>query len=128
MGQPTLGWSLVQLWLANQVKVQPIWHVSNLVVDVEGMRNHADFDVIEVVNGEGSYLALLGFGWANDSMVVINFKKRMMTFENQDIRVIVPMDPDEGWQYIEPVKDEVFREWDHAYNIYEDYVRPTTNG
>ena len=63
MGKLTLGWSLMQLQLANQAKVQPIGRVSNMVVDVEGMRTHVDFDVIEVVNGEGSYPALLGFGW-----------------------------------------------------------------
>ena len=80
-----MGWSLVQLLLVNQDEVQPIRQVSNLVVDVEGMKTYANFDVIEFVNGEGSYLVLLGIGWANDSMVVINFKKWMMTFENHDI-------------------------------------------
>ena len=128
MGQPTLGWSPVQLRLDNQAKVQPIGWVSNLVVDVEGMRTHTNFNVIEVFNGEGSYPALLGVGWANDSMAVINFKKWMMTFENQDIRVIAPMDPDEGRRYIEPVKDEVFKEWDHSYNIFEEYIHPTADG
>ena len=64
------------------MKVQPIGCVSNLVVDIKGMKMHADFDVIEVVNYGGSYPILLGIGWANDSMVVINFKKRVMTFEN----------------------------------------------
>ena len=75
MGKPTLGWSLVQLRLENQAKFQPIGRVSNLVVDIEGMKTHADFDVIEVVEDGGSYPALLGIGWANDSMAVINFKK-----------------------------------------------------
>ena len=74
MGKPTLGCSSVQLHLANQMKVQPIGHVSNLVVDIEGMKMHVDFDVIEAVEDGGSYLALLGIRWANDSMVVINFK------------------------------------------------------
>ena len=87
MGKLTLGWSPMQLRLANKSKVQPIGRVSNLVVDVEGMKNYAYFDVIEFVNGEGSYPALLGIGWANDSMAVIKFKKRVMTFENQYIRV-----------------------------------------
>ena len=96
MGNPTLGWSLVELCLANQVKVYPIGHVSNLVVDIEGMTTRADFDVIEVVGDGGSYPALLGIGWANDSMAVINFKKCVMTFENQDVKVIAPMDPQEG--------------------------------
>ena len=75
MGNPTLGWSLVQLRLANQAKFQPIGHVSNLVVYIEGMKTHVDFDVIEVIEDGGSYPPLLGIGWANDSMAVINFKK-----------------------------------------------------
>ena len=104
-----MGWSPMQLRLANQSKVQPIKCVSNLVVDVEGMKTYVDFDVIEVVDGEGSYTALSGIGWANDSMIVINFKKQMMTFENQDIRVITPMDQSEGRRYIDPVKDESIR-------------------
>ena len=55
--------------------MQPIGRISNLVVNIEGMRTHADFDVIEVVEDGSSYLALLGIRWANDSMAVINFKK-----------------------------------------------------
>ena len=75
MGNPTLGWFSLQLQLANQEKVHPIGHVSNLVVDIEGMKTHAEFDVIEVFEDGGSYPTLLGIGWANYSMVVINFKK-----------------------------------------------------
>ena len=82
MGESKLGCSPIQLRLANQAKVQPISRVSNLVADVEGMRTHVYFDVIEVVNGGGSYPALLGIGWANDNMAMINFKKQLMTFEN----------------------------------------------
>ena len=60
------------------------------------MKTRANFEVIEVVGDGGSYPVLLRIGWANDSMAVINFKKRVMTFENQDVRVIAPMDPQEG--------------------------------
>ena len=95
MGNPTLGWSSVQLRLANQAKVLPIGRVSNLVVNIEGMKTHADFDMIEVVGDGDSYPALLGIRWANDSMAFINFKKLVMAFENQDVRVITPMDPEE---------------------------------
>ena len=72
----------MQLWLENQKNVQPIGRVSNLVVDVEGITTYADFDVIEVAEDGGSYPALIGIGWDNDSMVVINFKKWVMPFEN----------------------------------------------
>ena len=34
-----------------------------------------------------------------------------MTFENHDVRVIVPMDPQEGRRYIEPIRDEAGRSW-----------------
>ena len=127
MGRPTLGWSPMQLRLANQAKVQPIEHISHLVVDVEGMKTYVDFDVIEVLDGEGSYPAFFWTIWANDSMAVIKFKKRMMTFENQDIRVIAPMEPSEGRRYIDPVKYEVFKGRDHSYNISEDYIHPNAN-
>ena len=52
---------------------------------------------------------LLGIVRANDNMVVINFKKGLMTFENQDIHAITLMDPNEGRRYIEHVKDEFVR-------------------
>ena len=80
-----MGWSLVELRLANPDKVQPIRCVSHLVVDVEGMKTYADFDVIEFLDGGGSYPALLGIKWANESISVNNFKKWMMMFENHDI-------------------------------------------
>ena len=51
-----------------------------------------------------------------------------MTFENQDVRFIAPMDPHEGRRYIEPVKYKVGRSWDHDYNISEDYIYPTIDG
>ena len=106
----------------------PIEGVPHLAVEVEGMKTYADFDVIEVVDGGGSYLGLPGIGWGTNSMVVINFKKRVMTFKNQDIRVIAPMDPNEGQRYIEPSKDEVVRGWDHAYNISEDCIHLNVDG
>ena len=75
MGKLTLGWSLVQMRLANQDKVQPIGRFSNLVINIKGMRTQVEFDDIEVVEDVRSYPALLGIGWDNDIMVVINFKK-----------------------------------------------------
>ena len=60
-------------------------------------------------------------------MVVINFNKWLMIIENQDIWFIGPMDPNEGRRYIDPVKDEVVRGWDHVYNTSEYHIHPTTN-
>ena len=91
--------------LANQAIVTMTGNIPHLAMKVEGMKNYVDFDVIEVVNGGSSYPALLGIGWVNDSLVVINFKKHVMTFENCDIRFMDPMDPNEGRRYVEPFKE-----------------------
>ena len=91
------------------------------------MRAYADFDVIDIVDEVSSYPTLLGNGWDNGILAVINFKKRVMNFENHDMRFIAPMDPSEGRRYVDPVKEEVVGGWDHAYNILEDYVHPTAD-
>ena len=38
------------------------------------------------------------------------------------------MDPIEGLRYVEPIREEVVRGWDHAYNISEDYIHSTIDG
>ena len=52
-----------------------------------------DFEVIEIIGDNRPYPALLGIDWAFNNMVVINLKKRQMTFEDKQIRVIAPLDP-----------------------------------
>ena len=97
------------------------------MVEFEGIRTNADFDVIEIFNEGSSYPALLGIGWDNENLAMINFKKRVMNFETRDIQVIAPLDPSEGRRYVEPVKEEVVGGWDHAYKILGDYVHPTVD-
>ena len=60
MGKPCLDWSSIQLQLANQSKVIPIGRLSNVTVDVEGLRTFADFEVINIVDDTIPYPALLG--------------------------------------------------------------------
>ena len=105
----------------------PIGKVPHLLVEVEEMKTYTNFHVIEIVDEGRSYPVLLGIGWDNDNLVVIDFKKQVMTFENHDIRVIAPLDPSEGRRYILPLKEEFVGGWDHAYNISEDYVHPTVD-
>ena len=47
----------------------------------------------------------LGIGWAIKNLAMVNFKNRVMTFENHKIRVITPLDPSEGRRYVEPGKE-----------------------
>lgn len=49
------------------------------------------------------YLVLLRIDWEFDMNAVINLKKHNMTFVNNELRVIVPLDLAEGARYTKPV-------------------------
>ena len=128
MGKLQLVWSPVQLWLENQARVSPIGRVPHLLIELQGMKTYADFDVIEIIDESSSYPALLKIGWDNDNLEIINFNKRVTNFENCNILIISPLDPSEGRRYIKLVKEEFVGGWDHTYNILEDYIHPIVDG
>jgi hypothetical protein len=64
-------------------------------------------------------------------LIVVDLKKRRMTFEGNGLKVITPLDLDEGRKYTEPIREE-----NHSYeleNIYklttrqQDYINPTAD-
>ena len=65
-------------------------------------------------------------------MVVIDLKKIQMTFEDTQIRVIVPLDPFQGPRYIERIQaEEEARNMDSLYQMttnQSDYINPTVEG
>ena len=132
MGKPRLDWSPIQLRLANQAKVLPIGRLSNVTVDVKGLRTSADFEFINIVDDTNPYPALLGIDQAIDNQTIINFKKRILSFEDEEMRVVSPIDPFEGQRYVEPVYNEGQDDYiDHIYNVkamQEDYTSPTADG
>ena len=99
MGKPKLRYSPVQLRLANQQRVNPMWRLSNVPVDIDGVRSLADFEVIEIIDDSNPFPALLGIDWAFYNLVVINLKKKQMTFEGHNIIIIAPLDPSKGPRY-----------------------------
>jgi hypothetical protein len=60
MGEPTLGYSPIQLKLKNQHRVLPIGRLKGVTVDL-------DFEVIEIIDGTTPYPTLLGLDWAFDN-------------------------------------------------------------
>jgi hypothetical protein len=48
MGEPTLGYSNIQLKLANQQRVIPIGRLKNTTVDLDGVRTTTDFEVMDL--------------------------------------------------------------------------------
>jgi hypothetical protein len=105
--------------------------LEHVPVDIDRIITLADFEVIEIVDDNYPYLALLGIDWAFNNSTVVDLKKIHMTFERDGLRVIEPLDLDEGQRYTEPIREE-----DRAYemeNIYklttrqQDYINPTVD-
>ena len=131
MGKPKLRYSLIQLRLANQQRVCPMGRLSNVPLDIDGVQSLTNFKVIEIIDDSNPFPALLGIDWAFDNLIVINLKKKQMTFEGHNIRVIAPLDPSSGPRYTEPihVEDEA-REIDDFYKMtatQDDYINPTAD-
>jgi hypothetical protein len=49
---------------------------------------------------------LLGIDWEFDSNVVLNLKKQQMSFEIDTLHIIVPLYPNEGDIYNEPMNED----------------------
>jgi hypothetical protein len=65
-------------------------------VDIDGVRTFAYFEVIEILDDSCPYPALLGIDWDFNNSTVVDLKKIRMTFERDGLRVIAPLDTDEG--------------------------------
>ena len=49
-------------------------------INIDGVKNLVDFEVIKVVDDTDPYLALLGIYWAFENHVIINLKCMKMIF------------------------------------------------
>ena len=78
MNKLWLDWSPIQLRLANQLKVLPIGILTQVHVEVEGLRAYADFEVIDIVDDRNPYPALMGI-----DLVIDN--KNHYRFEEKDL-------------------------------------------
>lgn len=132
MGRSKLSYSPIQLKLANQQKVCPLGRLSNVLVDIDGVRSLAYFEVIEIIDDSNPFPTLLGIDWAFDNLVVINLKKKKMTFEGHNIRIIAPLDPSMGPCYTEPIRaEEEAKDIDDFYKMtmtQDDYINRTIDG
>jgi hypothetical protein len=132
MGKPKLIYSPIRLRMANQQAVSPFGRLEHVLVDIDRVRTFAYFEVIEIVDDNYPYPTLLEIDWDFNNSIVVDLKKKHMTFERDGLRVIAPLDPTEGQRYTEPIREE-----DHTYeleNIYklttrqQDYINPTADG
>jgi len=70
-----LQWYPIQLRMVNQQKIIPMGQLQGVTMDIKGASALADFEVIEIVDDNNPYPALLGIDWAIDMNGVINLKK-----------------------------------------------------
>ena len=106
--------------------------MSNAIIDVEGLRTYAEFEFINIVYDTNPYHALLGIDWAIENQTIINFKKKILSFEDEEMRVFSPIDPFEGKRYVELFYNEGQVDYlDQIYNVtamQEDHISPTSDG
>jgi hypothetical protein len=107
MGEPTLGYSNIQLKLENQQRVIPIGRLKNTIVDLDGVHTTTDFEVMDMVDESIPFPTLLGIDWGFENQAIINLKTRKMIFEAGNFRVVSPLDPSDCERYVEPVPDSV---------------------
>jgi hypothetical protein len=132
LGKLQLTYSLIQLRMANQYCIFPIGRLENVEIDVAVVKNVANFEVIEIMGDKDPYHALLGINWAYENYALIDLKKDTMTFEADEIKVVQPLEPYVGPQYMEPMDNNMEEEnLDQLYTVTietrEDYINPTTN-
>ena len=96
MNKPHLDWSPIQIRSPNQSKVLPISLLTQVHVEVECLRTYTNFEVIDIINDTNPYPALLWIYWVIDNQTIIDFKKRILSFEYSEIRVVMLIDPLEG--------------------------------
>ena len=83
MNKLWLDWYPIQLRLANQSKVLLIGLLTQILIEVEGMRTYAYFEVIDIFDYTNPYPTLLGIYWEIDNQSIINFKRRIFHLKTQ---------------------------------------------
>ena len=66
--------------------------MENVEIDVVGVKTTSDFKVIEIMGDKDSYPTLLKIDWEYDKYAIIDLKRDTMTFEEDGIKVVQPLD------------------------------------
>lgn len=90
--------------MVNQQKIIPFGRIESILIDIEGVRSTATFEVIEILDDNIPYLALLGLEWTFENLSMVNLKKIQLVLDQGYIRVISPLDPKYGKIYVETIR------------------------
>ena len=102
--------------------------MEDVVVDIDGVKTMVNLEFIEIMDEKDLYLSLLGIPWEFDSNEIIILKKRNISFETKDLRVVSPLDHIEGQWFTNPINDDAQSSiLENIYNITvhkDDYIIP----
>ena len=118
MGNSKLVCSPLQLILPNQYNIYPIRKLTNVEVNIDGVKTMADFESIEIMEDTNPYPYLLGIDWEFENNSIFNLKHRHVSFENEELWVVAPLDVLEGEKYTESIRDDTSNiEIENIYNV-----------
>jgi hypothetical protein len=78
--------------------------LTGVSVNIDGVRNVADFEVIKTIDYNTPYPTLLGLDWEFDNQTMIDLNKIHMVFKVEDLKVTISLDPTEARRYVEATK------------------------
>jgi hypothetical protein len=62
-------------------------------VNIEGVKNNFNFEVIEIMDELDPYPTFLRIDWDFDNNVVLNLKKHQISFETETLCMVMALDP-----------------------------------
>jgi hypothetical protein len=97
-------------------------------VNIDGVHNVIEFEVIHIMDDSKPYPTLMGLEWEFDNQEIINLKRMEMIFEVGNLKVTAPLDPTEGKRYMELVRENNIDNLHKMIKRMDDYVNPTVDG
>jgi hypothetical protein len=99
MGKPKLMYSPIRIRMANQQEISPFGRLDHVPVYIDGVMTLVDLELIEIVDDSCPYPTLLGIDLVFNNSTIVDLTKIRMVFEGDGLRVIAPLDPEEGQRY-----------------------------
>ena len=73
-----------------------IGHLKGVLMNIDGVCNMAEFELIDIMDDIQSYPSFMGMEWDFYNQDITNLKIMDMIFEVGDLKVTTPLDPSEG--------------------------------
>jgi hypothetical protein len=102
--------------------------LTGVPMDIDGVHNVVDFEVIEIVDDSKPHQTLMRIDWVFDNQDIINLKRREMIFEVRYLKVTAPLSPIEGKRYIEHARGNNIKNLYNMTTWMDDYVNSTAYG